>query len=288
MDDVSVFDRFLSLAKRELQAEDVRLLAHGEKAPEASNTIVARLPDGRHVVASFEGAPKDRDVLERRLAMLAGTFAEALATPPSERTRSRPPVVSSLHEELRALRERARAQDVVVIDVDSPVIWASASVIGRPRARVDSLLRDVSEHRELEGSDAEAPPQESGPIQDVSPSPAESSPVPSDTEERQQPDEPEITRRAIAAIRRLPTLDQLHKGRHLRHAQQKADHYLVLSFSGIYALAVVFDAPFDELRAERAMQESLPRIERLVLALPPLDPGPEPMGGVVAFRRRRR
>ena len=66
------------------------------------------------------------------------------------------------------------------------------------------------------------------------------------------------------------------------------DYDLVLSFSGIYLLAVIFEGQFDELRAERAMQESLPRIERLVLALPPLDPGPEPMGGVVAFRRRRR
>jgi len=41
-------------------------------------------------------------------------------------------------------------------------------------------------------------------------------------------------------------------------------------------------------RAERAAQESLPRIERLVLALPPLDPDPQPMGGVVALRRPRR
>lgn len=282
MDDPSVFDRFLSLAKRELQADDVRLLEHGESPPAAQNTVVSRLPDGRHVVASFEAEPKERDVLERRLAMLAGTFAEALATPPSERTRTRPPVASSLHEELRALCTRAQGSDAVVIDIDSPVIWASASVVGRPRARVDSLLRDVSEAKELDEI-----PQESGPLQDVSaPAPAESSPMPSEENEVQA--EPESTRRAIAAIRRLPTLDQLHKGRHLRHAQQENDFYLVLSFSGIYLLAVIFDGEFDELRAERAMQESLPRIERLVLALPPLDPGPETSGAVIALRRRRR
>ncbi|HEY8076458.1 MAG TPA: hypothetical protein VIF62_20175 [Labilithrix sp.] len=280
MDDASVFDRFLSLAKRELQAADVRLLEHGEAAPQASNTIVSRLPDGRHVVASFEEEPKDRDVLERRLAMLAGTFAEALATPPSERTRTRPPVMSSLAEELRALRERARGADVVVIDIDSPVVWASASVGGRPRAHTDAVLRDVSE----ELRDDKDAPLESGTVQDTTPSPLESSPMASNDDEQQ---EPELTRRAIAAMRRLP-LDRLHKGHHLRHVQQENDHYLVLSFSGIYLLAVIFDAPFDELRAERAMQDSMPRIERLVLALPPLDPGPEPMGGVVALRRRRR
>ncbi len=290
MDDALVFDRFLSLAKRELQAEDVRLLAHGEAAPEASNAVVARLPDGRHVVASFEIEPKDKDALERRLAMLAGTFAEALATPPSERTRTRPPVGSSLHDELRALCVRARAVDAIVVDTDSPVVWGSAAVMGRPRTRVDSLLRDVSEdvrEREPEHLGVEEPPQESGPLQDVSaPHPAESSPVPSENEEEQS--EPEVTRRAIAAVRRLPTLDQLHKGRHLRHVQRENDFYLALSFSGIYLLVVIFDAEFDELRAERAMHDSLPRIERLVLALPPLDPGPQPMGGVVALRRRRR
>jgi hypothetical protein len=290
MDDAPVFDRFLSLARRELQAEDVRLLAHGEAVPEATNTVVARLPDGRHVVATFESEPREKDVLERRLAMLAGTFAEALATPPSERTRTRPPVVSSLHEELRALAARAQALDVVVIDIDSPVIWASASIMGRPRTRTAALLRDVSEDvREVE-EDPDDAPQESGLLKDVSaPLPVESSPVPSDAKEKEEEQtEPEPTRRAIAAIRRLPTLDQLHKGRHLRHAQRENDHYLVLSFSGIYLLAAVFEGDFDELRAERAMQESMSRIERLVLALPPLDPGPQPMGGVVALRRRRR
>jgi len=33
MDDASVFDRFLSLAKRELQADDVQLLEHGASPP---------------------------------------------------------------------------------------------------------------------------------------------------------------------------------------------------------------------------------------------------------------
>jgi hypothetical protein len=70
--------------------------------------------------------------------------------------------------------------------------------------------------------------------------------------------------------------------------QADGPYYLALSFSGIYLLCLVFDAPFDELRAERAAHESLARIERLVLALPPLDPEPQPMGGVISFRKRRR
>jgi hypothetical protein len=54
-------------------------------------------------------------------------------------------------------------------------------------------------------------------------------------------------------------------------------------------LTLVFAAAFDELRAERAVLESLPRIERLVLALPPLNPEPPRQGaGVVSMRRPRR
>lgn len=304
-DESPAFERFVSLAKRELQADDVRLLRLGEATPEADNVLVSRLSDGRHVVATFAEAPKDRDALERRLAMLASTFVDALASPPSERTRSRPPVSTTLHEELKALAARARAIDVVVIDTDSPVVWGCASVPARPRARNELLLREVSD-REL----ASRVDDESGRLQDVSfdfppaaesaagpastgrrdsaPVPAESAAVVSEDDE-DMPQESEATRTAIAAVRRLPALDGLHKGRHLRHVERETSFYLAMSFSGIYILCLVFDGEFDELRAERAAADALPRIERLVLALPPLDPEPpQPMGGVVALRGRRR
>lgn len=323
-----VYERFLSLAQRELSADHVRLLAPGEVAPEAANVVVARLKDGRHVVASFASPPKDVDVLSRRLAMLASTFADALAGPPSERTKTRTPVGISLHEELKALGVRANAHDVVVIDGDSPVVWGCASISSKPRARNEMLLRDVSD-RELSAQDEPSAPaglhavpasDDSGPLQDstaptgvlrMAPPPAESAPVLAqdhaeelnDLHEDSHPhlqhhaqhphphdeaEEPEITRRAIGLIRALPSLALLHKGRHLRHVSREESYYLVLSFSSIYLLCMVFDGDFDELRAERAAQESLPRVERLVLALPPLDPDPQPVGGVVALRRPRR
>lgn len=295
-DDNSVFERFVTLAKRELQADDVRLLSLGEAIPEADNVLVSRLADGRHVVASFGSPPKDRDALERRLLMLASTFSDALAAPPSEKTRARPPVAISLHEELKALAARARAIDVVVIDTDSPVIWGCASVPARPRARNELLLRDVS-NRELSSEvevdslqDVAVEAAQEAPVRrDSQPVPAESSHVVSEEVDEDLPEESEATRLAIATVRRLPALDGLHKGRHLRHVERDKSHLLALSFSGIYILCLVFEGDFDELRAERAAADALPRIERLVLALPPLDPDPpQPMGGVVALRARRR
>jgi hypothetical protein len=319
MDDV--YERFLSLAQRELSADDVRLLGPGEAPPNAANVVVARLRDGRHVVASFGTEPKEAEVLSRRLAMLAGTFADTLEGPASERTKSRPPASTSLHEELKALAERALAVDVVVIDGDSPVVWGCASVAARPRARNSMLLRDVSD-RELSAHDEPSAPaglhavpatDDSGPLQDptaptgvlrMAPPPAESSQALISTMRDSEHDgahelahghdhandeeEPEVTRRALAQIRALPSLALLHKGRHVREVSREGSSYLVLSFSGIYLLCLVFEGDFDELRAERAAQESLPRVERLVLALPPLDPDPQPTGGVVALRRPRR
>lgn len=284
-DDPPVFERFVSLAKRELAADDVRLLGSGETAPEAPNVLVTRLADGRHIVATFENAPKDRDALERRLSMLASTFAEALAAPPSEKTRIRPPVATSLHEELKALAARARAVDVVVVDGDSPVVWGCASVPARPRARTDLLLREVSD-RELSSQASD----ESSPLQNDITAPEESSPMASLIEvEEVEETEPEITRRALVSLRKLPALGGLHKGKHLRHVEREnGSFYLAMSFSSIYLLCLVFDGDFDELRAERAAHDALPRIERLVLALPPLDPDPQPTGSVVALRRRRR
>jgi len=323
MDDAHVFERFLSLAQRELSADDVRLLGPGEAPPATDNVVVARMGDGSHVVASFAEPPRERDVLERRLAMLAGTFADALATPPSDRMRARPPIVTSLHEELKALAQRARAVDAVVIDGESPVVWGCASVKATPRARTNMLLRDVSD-RELSAHDEPSTPtplhvvpDESGPLEGatapkgllrVAPPPPESAPLIAGMSgassaaglgvmqehgdeqggEDRPGEEPEVTRRAIAAIRELPSIEHLRKGKHLRHASREGAYYLVLSFSSIYLLCLVFDGEFDELRAERAAHESLTRIERLVLALPPLDPDPQPMGGVVAMRRRRR
>jgi hypothetical protein len=98
-----------------------------------------------------------------------------------------------------------------------------------------------------------------------------------------------LTTRAIAEVRALPALSEIPKGRHLAHSTREQGFGCVArSFAGIYILIVVFGDVYDELRVERTIGDALPRIERLVLALPPLDPKPAPNAGVIALPRRRR
>ncbi len=95
-------------------------------------------------------------------------------------------------------------------------------------------------------------------------------------------------RRAIADVRALPEMLSLHKGGHLRHMVSEPDFGCwARSFAAIYVVILIFEGPFDELLVKRAVTQALPTIERLVAALPPLDPEP-PTAGVAALRGRRR
>lgn len=275
-------ERFTALVMRELQASDVQIVTADEPEREGEQILSARLQDGRRVDAMFERPIEDRAALARRLQMLVAAFESALAEP-EEGTRRKPPAIS-LREELRAMTMRAGASDAIVIDAHSPVTWATAhgAAVGpftiTPELQkaielVQMSRRDLIDaiRHELDQNDADwdvpAPPE------------TKSEPPPPTLSER--------TRRAVDEVRALPTLATLRRGGHLAHVVREDDFgILARSFAGIYVLVVVFDHLFDELRAERAVRESLARIERLVLALPPLDP--DPTAGVTALRQPRR
>ena len=99
------------------------------------------------------------------------------------------------------------------------------------------------------------------------------------------------SRKALRAVRALPEIAALRKGKPLRYVQRSGDAPLVAhAFASIYLLVVVFEPNqvFDELRAERAIVQSLSRVERLVMALPPHEPEPTQGAGVISMRRSRR
>jgi hypothetical protein len=249
----SDLDRFLALVRRELGAEEARVLEPEREMLDDPCELRCRMADGRGIGARFGAPPPDHDAKQRRLEMLVSTFDGVIAEA-SQRPRSRPPIVHSLRDELEAVCTRAAALNVIVIDAKSPVVWGAAQPQG-----VIPIARRTS-----------GPPADG--VRDYEPEPRVAV----------------VSRRALHAVRRLPELAALRKGKHLRHVERarEATPLVAHSFAGIYVIVVVFDAPFDELRAERAILEALPRIERLVLALPPLDPVPQ--GGVIALRRRRR
>jgi hypothetical protein len=190
--------------------------------------------------------------------MLTSTLDAAADEAPPER-RSRPPVMSLLHDELSALCERAAALNAIIIDANSPVVWGAAhpeGVVAQPPLASSPRMAETPANDEGERGGGMAV----------------------------------ASRRAVLAARALPELAALRRGKHLRSVARDAEvPFVAHSFASIYLLVVVYDQPFDELRAERAIVDSLPRIERLVLALPPLEPLPPFIGaGAVALRRPRR
>jgi hypothetical protein len=251
----SALDRFLALVRRELGAEDVRVLEADEDAAGDPCELRCRIADGRGIGVRFASPPPDREASQKRLEMLAATCDSVVEEDKSHRRRSRPPVMQALQDELATLCARAAAVNAIVIDANSPVEWGAA----RPQEAIPLAPRVSSSSSAPGAADAREP----------------------------EPSIAVVSRRALHVVRGLPELAELRKGKHLRFVESTGEGpFVVHSFAGIYLLVLVFDAPLDELRAERTILEALPRIERLVLALPPLEP--PPYGGVVALRRPRR
>jgi hypothetical protein len=291
-------NRFVGLILRDLKASQVRFLPGHTQPPATDNTLCARLPDGRLVVATFAAIPSDRQALGRRLEMLASSFAQASVQEGEVRakTEAQP---RSLHEELRTLAVRALALDAVVIDSQSPIVWGSASTLANasrpedlrglgfsrpvlskerpshdweedsgtlPEAGVDSELAKRAIERFHERAQASPPSGHHGNHGNVSHILGGSAP-------------PSARSRQAAFVG-----NSSHSEAGLA--------YFSAGFSGIYAVILVYASPFDEMRAHRAVNESLARIERLVTALPPFEPDPSSGAGkgagvVTPLRRRR-
>jgi hypothetical protein len=261
-------ERFIALVCRELGAVSARILEPGDAAepdspPDeaaAARSLRCDMGDGRWAIVTFAEVPADRDAKQRRLEMLVAAF-DAIAVDEHPARRSRPPASTSLREELEGLCERAGATNALVIDANSPVVWGAAHPAGI----------------------VEVPPLPSGPNLPVEGGVENDGIAGGETAT--------ASRRALRVVRGLPEVAALRRGKPLRYVERSGEGPLVAhAFASIYLLVVVFEPTkaFDELRAERAIVESLPRVERLVMALPPHEPDPTQGAGVIAMRRSRR
>ena len=269
-------ERFLALVCRELGAEEAHIREDEDPSSESADSCELRwrMPDGRSVVARFAVAPADREVRQRRLEMLAGTFDTVWSgsadrgTDDARPPRSRPPPARSLRDELAALCERAGAVNAVVVDANSPVVWGAAHPEG------------------LTEPDAPQPVATIGPVAPVAATSVGANDIEPGGGVSPTTRAAAASRIAVHVVRTMNDGAASRKGKHVRHVERSGQApFVAHSFAGIYLLVIVYDALFDELRAERAIVEALPRIERLVLALPPLDP-PTKGAGVVSMRRR--
>jgi hypothetical protein len=270
-------ERFIALVCRELGAESARVLepdptGEGEAEPgdgagagEGETVLRSSMGGGCTVEVVFAAPPADRDAKKRRLEMLVAAF-DAVVVEEHHTRRVRPSPATKLRDELDGLCARAGALNVIVVDANSPVVWGAAHPTGI----------------------VEVPPLPSSPnLAGVVVAASEASGEVGATD----PAVAAASRKALRAVRAQPEIAALRKGKHLRYVQRSGDGPLVAhAFASIYLLIVVFEPNkvFDELRAERAIVESLPRVERLVMALPPHDPEPTQGAGVIAMRRPRR
>jgi hypothetical protein len=190
-----------------------------------------------------------------------------------------------------------------VVDAASPVIWGASDIYGAhdgdteetDSARLYRRAEREGLHFDELVSDPVLDPDAHGQSDDADDEAVDSRMEPGPDLTRLTAEERAelwrrviLVRNALSAVRALPHVINLHKGEHLHESVRAPElSYVVRSFATIYMLLLVFDRPFDELRAERSIAHALPTIERLVLALPPRDPEP-PMAGVGVMRVRRR
>ena len=147
----STLEELLAIVKRDLAAEDVRLVEATEP-PAPPGTLEREVPGGRRLVVTFAEPPADVDARARRLSMLISAFHDLLVEDGHARA-ARPSPARSLSEELSALALRANAAEALVIDAFSPIIWGSAADLADPAARAAETTRDMRAGLHEVGSD---------------------------------------------------------------------------------------------------------------------------------------
>jgi len=290
--------RLAAILRRELGADDVRFVRGDEPQGNSELVIACELPGASRVVAHFQEPPADRQAKTRRMEMIVDSFADLFAGSPTDPSRHKhASPARSLAGELSALAGRADALCALVVDARSPVIWGTSdtsegSEDDDTEETSGARLNRKAAHAGLRFATLISEPlvDTEGTHEDEGDADGEdhASQVLTPEERAEFWRRVLLVRNALGAVRALPHVANLHKGEHLHESVRAPElSYVVRSFATIYMLLLVFDRPFDELRAERSIAHALPTIERLVLALPPSEPTP-PMAGVGVIRMRRR
>jgi len=268
--------RLLELVRRDLAALDARAEIGGAD-PEDPRLVWVPHAGGFRVVVVFAEAPTHPEALRARLLELVESFAGVEA--PAVRGDVSP--ARRLDLELARLADRVGAACAFVVDRESPVLWGTSGVRNlEDGVDVVARIADVI----ARGADVEALAR-----------------LESEVGESQRGLDPWTARfleREVARChaagesyrRELSAALALWRVRERWESELTERHagfgVHARRFAGTYALVLAFDAPFSELHAEALALRALPLVERLVLALPPVEPPGKP-GKVVRLRAPR-
>ncbi|MEJ7727778.1 MAG: hypothetical protein WKG00_01030 [Polyangiaceae bacterium] len=254
-------DDLLALVRRELGADDVRVVERGsahirsvpvdEPSPGPGGggaSVSCELPDGIEVVARFRSPPPDLAALQRRLEMICASLGERVVDGPG--ASSRPAPLRTLRDELAALAMRAGALVAFVMDAHSPVLWG---IGGHERGSdepgdVYPALHGDDEAGEtgVTGADVLAlnldrPEVTSrGPAAEATIGPVDARVTDSDASE--PANDEDLVAKSMDAVRALPATETLPRGGHINELVVFDDWTLLArSFAAIYVLVLVFD-----------------------------------------------
>lgn len=287
--------RFLEMAARELGAVDARAELGGID-PEDPRLVWCTLPSGFRLVAVFDEPPTVRPEKQRRLEQLAQGFAHTLSEftlPAPSIPPSVPPSESAfrrLDSALEALRTRTGGVGVVVVDVQSPVLWGSSETT-RQTENVEAMVEignalqatlDVGV--QLDAICAIQTDEVPARLRELGVDPTHAAQIGRALVHRDESALRHHLLICLAVARARREADGGGSARWAHHDPQFG--FFARAFANIYLLLVVFEGAFSELSVESAVVHALPSIEHLLLALPPLDPDPiAKRGRVIPMRR---
>ena len=282
--------RFLDLLCTELGAEAARI-EFGGRDPDEPRLVWMKLEGGCRLVAVFAAAPEDRALKLQRLQQLAAGFSQTLSdvnlpVPPSVAPES---PFKRLDAALEALRSRTGGVDVVIVDVNSPVLWG-ASESQLHEADVGALVHAGDAVRALLGAGMEldavcALQGGAFALRELGVSEEQAAVLARVLTERDETARRHHLLTCLAIARARDEAHPTHPSARWAHHETQFG-YFVRGFANIYLLVVVFEGAFSELYVESAVVHALPGIEHLLLALPPLDPEPGgERGRVIRLRR---
>jgi hypothetical protein len=205
-----------------------------------------------------------------------------------------------LDEGLVALAARTGAETVWIIDVHSPILWGSSEAHAKDldldamarAARADQMLAEVklSWAELLAASEPEAQEQlRSSALTGVKLRTV-SDQLSSLVALTDQGGLAAAGRRLRSARALVEIRERAARDRELTRSELRgpAIQCFAHAIAGQYQLVLVFDETYSPLHAEGHVQRALPHIERLLLALPPVDPDAGGARGAKVIRLPRK